>query len=123
MKPTLIIVDDVKLLREELRHQLSKEFEIVAEAANGTEALEAYRAFRPQLLVMDVVMPKMSGIEATRLIMSGPSPYPKIVIVSGMKEESIVLQALEAGACDYLFKPVDLEKLRQVLWGFAKTAA
>lgn len=123
MKPTLIIADDVKMLRDGLRRILTADFEIVAEAADGVEVLEVYKKFRPQLIVMDVVMPRMSGIEAARLILSGPGPHPKIVMVSGLKEEMVVLQALEAGASDYLFKPVDPDKLRAVLQGFARSAA
>lgn len=117
MTPKVLIVDDVKKFRDEIRLALEAEFEIVAEAADGLAAVEAYRKHRPDLVVMDIVMPKLSGIEATRILMEEPDP-PKIVIVSGLKDDHIVLQALQAGAIDYLFKPVDAQKLCAVLWSF-----
>lgn len=123
MKPTLIIVEDLEQLREELERGLRGEFEILAVEANGAQAVEACRSLHPQLVLMDVVMPKMSGIEATtRILADNPQP-PKIVILSGLKDENIVLQALEAGASDYLIKPCDLKKVSQVLRGFARDAA
>ncbi|MBI4404461.1 MAG: response regulator [Deltaproteobacteria bacterium] len=117
MKPTLIIVDDVEAIRGQLHNLLQEDFEILAEADDGRSAVECYFKFRPQLVLMDVFMPGMSGIEATRLIMkgAGQSP-PSIVMLSGLQDEKWVLQALEAGATEYLFKPVEEEKLIKVLW-------
>jgi len=124
MKPTLIIADDVDVIRRELHRGLHGEFDIVAEATDGQEAFDLARQHKPQLIVMDVVMPRMSGIEATRLLLLDRSPsQPKIVILSGLRDESVVMQAIEAGASDYLFKPVDMEKLRKVLWGFLRSVA
>lgn len=122
MKPTVLIVDDVRHFREELKVVLEGEFTVVAQAADGIQAVEACRRHSPQLVVMDVVMPNLSGIDATRRIMEGPTP-PKVVMLSGLKDEKVVMEALLAGASDYLFKPVDPEKLRKVLWGFLKSAA
>jgi len=124
MKPTLIIVDDIPVIRVAIRKKLQDHFEILAECEDGLSAVEACRHHRPQLVVMDVVMPKMSGIEATRKILADKSgTVPKIVMVSGLKDETVVLQALEAGAGDYLFKPVNFEQLLQVLNGFLKSVA
>ena len=124
MKARLVIVDDVQALREEWRVILEEEFEIVGEAADGLQAVEVCCRACPDVIVMDLVMPRLSGIEATRQIIERcREKVPKIVIVSGLKNENIVMQAFEAGACDYLFKPVEPEKLRKVLRSFSRNAA
>lgn len=123
MKPTLIIAEDSEILREELVRGLKGDFEIVAAEPDGLAAFEACRTHRPQLLLMDVVMPRLSGIEATLRIMSELPQPPKVVILSGLKDEGIVFQALSAGAVDYLIKPFEVKKIAQVLRGFAKSAA
>lgn len=122
MKPSVLIVEDVKKIRDDLRSVLEGQFTVVAEAADGLAAVEAHTRFRPKIVVMDVVMPKMSGIEATRIIMQQPNP-PLVVMLSGLKDESIVLQALQAGAVDYLFKPIEGDKLCEILRGFLDKAA
>jgi CheY-like chemotaxis protein len=123
MKPTLIIVDDMKHIRESLLSSLSEDFDVLDCVASGQEALEAVRTHQPQLLLMDVVMPQMSGIEAARMILGECTPAPTIIMLSGLKEENIVLQAFEAGVADYLVKPVEPETLRKVLKEAAKSAA
>lgn len=124
MKPTLIIVEDVDTIRETLVTELSSDFTVLQAVADGHEAVEACQAHHPQLVLMDVVLPRMSGIEATRLILEGnQSAPPKIVMISGLNDEEIVFQALSAGAADYLVKPVEPDKIRDVLLGFARQAA
>jgi CheY-like chemotaxis protein len=123
MKPTLIIVEDSEALREELVRGLGGDFEILAAEENGLQAIEACRSHRPQLLLMDIVMPKLSGIEACHRIMTELEHPPRVIILSGLKDEGIVFQALSAGACDYLIKPCDVKKVAQVLRGFARDAA
>ena len=123
LKPTLIIVDDVKALRDRIRAIVEPEYEVVGEAVDGMQALEQAITLRPRLIVMDVVMPRLSGIEATRKILESKAPAPKIIIVSAHTDDKTVLQAFEAGATDYLFKPVDEDKLRAVLAQAVKTAA
>ncbi len=123
MKPTLIIVEDAEGLREELVAGLEGDFEILAVESNGLQAIEACRVHRPALVLMDIVMPKLSGIEATHRIMTELPHPPKVVILSGLKDEGVVFQALSAGACDYLIKPCEVKKVAQVLRGFARDAA
>lgn len=118
MKPTLIIVDDLKEIRAELRAILEEEYSILEEVGDAISAVEAFRRHAPDLMVMDIVMPGMSGIDAVRSIRASPGPHPKIVMLSGLTDEKIVREALEAGASDYLFKPVVDKKLREVLRDF-----
>lgn len=118
-KPTVLIVDDAEMARRELRLHLQDKFEVVGDVADGVQAVQACRELSPELVVMDAAMPKMSGIEAARAITLEPNP-PVVVIVSGLKDESVVLQAFEAGASDYLFKPVDGEALCRALLSYVK---
>lgn len=104
----------MKRLRESLCELLQEEFDIVAQAADGREAVEMYRKHEPAAVVMDVVMPHLSGIEATAHILA-EYPRAKIVILSGLRDENVVRQALEEGATDYLFKPVEADKLKSLL--------
>ena len=115
MKPTLVIVDDIRGMREMLANGLRGTFDILAEAADGRQAVEAFHQYHPNLMLMDIVMPRMSGLEAMKSIRDSATGIPKIVILSGLTDESIVLKAMEAGASDYLFKPPDLETVRSVL--------
>jgi len=115
MKPTILIVDDIAALRISIRSMLEEEFSVVGEATDGREALQLIEALKPNLVLMDVVMPNMSGIEATREMISRFSEPPKVVMLSGLRDQIVVAQALSAGARDYLFKPVDEARLIQVL--------
>ena len=115
MKPTLLIVDDIKAVREKLRDALEDEFDIVGIAGSGAEAIRQCADFTPQLVLMDLVMPKMSGIEATKAILAQANPAPKVVVLSALHDENIVLRALEAGASEYLIKPVSPDDLRHTL--------
>jgi two-component system, chemotaxis family, chemotaxis protein CheY len=123
MKPTLIIVEDAEALREDLVRGLEGDFEILAVETNGLQAIEACRMHRPQLVLMDIVMPKLSGIEATHRILTELPHPPIVVILSGLREEGVVFQALSAGASDYLIKPCEMKKISQVLRGFIRNAA
>lgn len=123
MKPTLIIIDDVKTVRDKLRKHLENDFEIVGEAANGQEAIAIVAQATPQLVLMDLVMPGMSGLEAMQAILETVQPAPKIIIMSGLQNESVVMQALAAGACDYLPKPLNPRVLTEVLLSFARAEA
>lgn len=120
MKPTLIIVDDLKATRDRLHRVLQEDFEIVEEVSNGKDAVEAARHHHPRLILMDVVMPGMSGIDAAKNILTGSPPHPVVVMLSGVREERVVMEALGAGVADYLFKPVDETQLPEILVGILR---
>ncbi len=115
MKPTLLIVDDVQSVRDKLRQILENEFEVVGVAGNAVEAIRFVEKSSPQLILMDLVMPQMSGIDATKAIMALPQCTSRVVILSALTDENIVLRALEAGASEYLVKPISESKIRAVL--------
>lgn len=101
----VMLVDDHAIVRECLRRFFSDEedFEIVGEAANGLEAIATAKAAAPDVILMDVVMPRIGGIEATRQIKK-TNPAAAVLILSAYDDDCYILSALEAGAAGYLLK-------------------
>lgn len=111
----LVIVDDAPFIREVLRHSLSgPEFEIVGEAQDGEEALEVVRKTRPNVVLMDIVMPRKSGIDATKEIRA-EFPEVRVIACSTLDQEAIVMRALEAGCTNYIIKPFKRDEVIQAV--------
>jgi two-component system, chemotaxis family, chemotaxis protein CheY len=111
----VMIVDDVVLARKMLREMFSGDrFEVVAEATNGQEAVDQYRATKPDLVAMDIVMPMMSGVVAIREILK-IDPQAKIIVCTAVGEERLVREALDAGAKSFLVKPFQAEDVHKVV--------
>ena len=111
----VMIVDDALFMRNMLKDICVRAgFEVVAEADNGETALELYRVHRPELVTMDIVMPRRSGIEALQDIMA-EDPQARVVMVSALGQDSLVLEAVEAGARDFIVKPFKEEKVIDVI--------
>lgn len=109
MAKTVLIVDDISFVRKTLSEILSQaHYQVVGEAADGSEAIELYMKLRPDIVTMDVVMPQMSGIDATRKILKADKKA-KIVIISAMGQENLVMEAIDVGAKDYILKPFSSE--------------
>ena len=105
----LVIVDDAPFIREVLKHIFSgTEITILGEAQDGEEAVSLVRKLKPHVVLMDIVMPKKSGIEATLEILKD-LPNVKIVACSTNDQNSMVMRALEAGCCNYVVKPYKAE--------------
>jgi two-component system LytT family response regulator len=113
MKIRTLIVDDMKLARERLRHALAfdSDIAIVGEAVNGCDAVALINSLRPELVFLDVQMPKMGGFEVVRNV--GAENMPTVVFVTAYDE--FALKAFETGALDYLLKPFDEERLMKTL--------
>ncbi len=103
----LLLVDDQRLLRDGLRILLEMEddLRVVAEAGDGQEALEAYAAARPDVVLMDIRMPQMDGVEATRRLLA-LDPRARIIILTTFDDDEYIFDALRAGALGYLLKDV-----------------
>ncbi len=116
MKVRVMVVDDAMFMRNMLKEILNNtgRYEVVAEAANGQEALELYSQVRPDLVTMDIVMPVMDGIEATREILR-LDPQARIVMCSALGQEPLVIESIAAGARDFIVKPFAPEKVIRVL--------
>jgi two-component system, chemotaxis family, chemotaxis protein CheY len=115
----ILIVDDAKFMRLTLTGILKKaEHEIVGEAENGREAIDLYRELKPELVTMDITMPEMSGLEAMKEIKQ-EFPDAKVVMCSAMGQQKMVVEAIEAGAKDFIVKPFDegrvLDAVKRVL--------
>src|SRR5690606_10591360 len=98
-------VDDAPFIREVVRHLFDgTEIEIVAEAEDGKDAVEKVLKLKPDIVLMDIVMPKQSGIEATQLIKE-KLPHVKILACSTVDNEVMMMKAIEAGCSHYVTKP------------------
>lgn len=112
----ILLTDDQALFREGVRTLLSLEddLEIVGEAANGEEAVEAARKLKPDLVLMDLRMPVMSGVEATRRI-GEASPSSRVLVLTTFHEDEEIFDALRAGASGYLLKDTPPGKLAEAI--------
>lgn len=113
----VLIVDDAMFMRAMIKDILSNaggRYEVVGEASNGREAIARFRELQPDLVTMDIVMPQLDGIEATREILK-LSPKATVVICSAMGQEALVVESISAGAKDFIVKPFSAERVLQVL--------
>lgn len=108
----LLVVDDAPFIREIIRHGLAgrRDIEIVGEADDGVEAVVMAERLRPDVVLMDVVLPKKNGIDAAREIIER-LPRTRIVAFSTNDHDAIVLRALEAGCCSFIVKPFQNDEL------------
>ena len=108
----VLLADDHQIMREGLRSLLAKEKEIavVSEATNGRQAIELARKLKPDVVVMDITMPDLNGIEATQRIVSH-EPAPGVLALSMHSDKRFITQMLRAGASGYLLKDCALEEL------------
>ena len=115
MSARVLIVDDASFMRSRIRKILNEGgFQVVGEAADGVEAVERCRELAPELVTMDIVMPFKNGIEATRDIKAlGNGAI--VVMCSALGQESLVMEAIEAGAADFIVKPFEGEEVISVL--------
>ncbi|MEN8180901.1 MAG: response regulator [Myxococcota bacterium] len=101
----VLVADDAAFMRQMIREIIEPEgFEVVGEATDGVEVVESYHELLPDLVMMDIVMPRCSGIDAVKEIVS-KAPQARIVMCSALGQESLVMEALQAGAQDFIVKP------------------
>lgn len=115
MAKKILVVDDAQFMRTMLSKLVEEEgYEVVGEAVNGKEAVEKYKELEPDLVTMDITMPEMDGIEAMELIKEF-DPGADIIVCSAMGQKPMVVDALEAGANDFIVKPIKSEKVKEAL--------
>ena len=117
----VLLVDDHPVVRSGLRAFLSvfDEFEFVGEAGNGLEALALCPQVKPDVVLMDLLMPEMNGAEATREIRR-QCPHIQVVVLTSFREETLVEEALKAGAIGYLLKDVTADELAEAIHAAVK---
>jgi DNA-binding NarL/FixJ family response regulator len=112
----ILLADDQTLVRDGFRSILEHEpdLEVVGEAADGREAVESARRLNPNVVLMDIRMPVMDGLEATRRLLADPNP-PRILVVTTFDLDEYVYKALEAGASGFLLKDVRSGQLKEAI--------
>jgi DNA-binding NarL/FixJ family response regulator len=120
----LCLVDDQRLMRDGLRTllELEADLEVVGEAEEGQAALQLYEALRPDVVLMDVRMPGMDGVEATRRMLAR-WPEAKVIILTTFDDESYIFDGLRAGALGYLLKDVSGQELAEAVRKVAQGGA
>jgi len=117
MKPIRIFLcDDQALFRDGLRMLLSlhPDLDVVGEAENGVEAVQSVINLKPDVILMDLRMPGMSGIEATRRILHS-CPKSRVIVLTTFREDEEIFEALRAGACGYLLKDIPADQLADAI--------
>jgi two-component system chemotaxis response regulator CheY len=119
MMARVLVADDASFMRQMIREIVEAEgFEVCGEASDGIEAVEEFRRLQPDVVTMDIVMPRKSGIDAVRGIIALDAGAC-VVMCSALGQESLVNEALEAGARDFIVKPFNpecvIETLRKAL--------
>ena len=108
---TILLVDDAAIMRMMLKDILTKNgYNIVGEAENGVKAIEKYKELKPLLTIMDITMPEMNGIQATRGIREVDGSA-LIVMCSAMGQQSMVIESIQAGARDFIVKPFQHDRV------------
>ncbi|MCW3060605.1 MAG: response regulator [Capsulimonas sp.] len=111
MSKRILITDDALFMRVTLKNILvANGYEVVGEATNGQEAVEKYDAHQPDLVLMDITMPIMDGITATRTI-KGKHPAANVVMCTAMGQKNMVIEAIQAGAKDFIVKPFQPDRV------------
>jgi len=115
VKAQVLVVDDAIFMRKMISDILEGHgMEIVGEADNGQLAVEKYKELKPDLVMMDIIMPEMNGIDAVREIMAADS-QARIVMCSALGQQALVQEALSAGAKDFLIKPFNPSRVVEVV--------
>ena len=115
MSLKVLIVDDASFMRAMLKDILiSGGFDLAGEAMDGVEAVQKYKELRPDVVTMDIVMPLRSGIDAVKEIIA-LNKDARIIMCSALGQESLVLEAINAGAKDYIIKPFDPDKVVEMV--------
>jgi len=111
----LMVVDDTLFMRNMLKDIFVRAgFEVVAEADNGEVVPQLYQDTRPDLVTMDIVMPKKSGIEALQEIVAA-DPQARVIMVSALGQDTLVLEAIKSGASDFIVKPFREDKVLETV--------
>lgn len=111
----ILIVDDAAFMRMMIKDILTKnDYEVVGEAENGLKAVEKYKELSPDLVLMDITMPELDGIEAVKQI-KAYDPDAVVVMCSAMGQQAMVIESIQAGAKDFIVKPFQAERVIEAI--------
>lgn len=115
MSKRILVVDDAAFMRMMIKDILTKNgYEIIGEAENGARAIEKYKELAPDLVIMDITMPEVDGIQAVKEIkkFNGDS---KVIMCSAMGQQAMVIESIQAGARDFIVKPFQAERVLEAV--------
>ncbi|AUZ06422.1 MULTISPECIES: response regulator [Vitreoscilla] len=111
----LMVVDDSNIIRNRIKRGFNaSQFDLVATASNGLEALEEFKKHLPEVITMDLTMPEMDGLECIRNIIN-LAPDTLILVISALSDKATGIKALELGACGFICKPFTEDELMEAL--------
>ena len=115
MAKNILIVDDAAFMRMMIKDILTKNgYNIAAEAENGKSAVDKYSETKPDLVLMDITMPEMDGIQALKSIKTN-DPNANIIMCSAMGQQAMVIEAIQSGAKDFIVKPFQAERVLEAV--------
>jgi two-component system, chemotaxis family, chemotaxis protein CheY len=115
MSKRILIVDDAAFMRMMIKDILSKNgFDVIGEAQDGVQAVELYQELNPDLVTMDITMPEMDGISALKKIRELNS-NAKVIMCSAMGQQAMVIDAIQAGAKDFIVKPFQADRVIEAI--------
>ena len=113
MAKRLLIVDDALIMRKRIKDIAERAgWEIAGEASNGEEAVQMYRQESPDLVTLDIVMPKMDGVTALKQVLAA-DPRARVVMISAVDQKEKLSECIGSGAVDFIVKPFDTERLKR----------
>ena len=115
MAKNILICDDAAFMRMMIKDILTKNgYNVVGEAENGVKAIEAYQEFSPDLVLMDITMPEMDGIDALKGIRE-KDPNACVIMCLAMGQQAMVIEAIQSGAKDFIVKPFQAERVLEAV--------
>lgn len=115
MAKNVLICDDAAFMRMMIKDILSKNgYTVAGEAENGAKAVEKYAEVKPDLVLMDITMPEMDGIQALKKIKEG-DPGAKVIMCSAMGQQAMVIESIQAGARDFIVKPFQADRVLEAV--------
>jgi two-component system chemotaxis response regulator CheY len=111
MMNRILLVDDLNFVKILLKQILEKNgYVVCGDASDGLEGIEKFKELKPDLVILDIIMPKLDGVAALREMIS-IDPAAKIIICSSLGHENVIMDAIKAGAREFIVKPFDNERL------------
>ena len=115
MSKNILVVDDAAFMRMMIKDILTKNgYNVAGEAENGAKALEKYNEVKPDLVLMDITMPEVDGIQALKNIKAA-DPNAKVIMCSAMGQQAMVIEYIQAGAKDFIVKPFQPDRVLEAV--------
>lgn len=115
MAKNILICDDAAFMRMMIKDILTKNgYNVAGEAENGAKAVEKYKEVKPDLVMMDITMPEMDGIQALKAI-KATDPGATVIMCSAMGQQAMVIESIQSGAKDFIVKPFDKDRVLEAV--------